>query len=106
MSIKEIRQLDTPKKKKWFDATANELNPLTYKTTFTRMTAKEVYDTFWRQGVKTKNIPARMVYVKSQIPTSLKAGTRKQGQVVAGILKKVPGKKNWETEQRCRMRTK
>ena len=64
MTIKEIRQLDTNKKKKWFDTTLKEYNSLMDKQTFTRMTATEVYDTYWRRGIKTKNLPARMVYVK------------------------------------------
>ena len=104
MTIKDIRQLDTAKKKKWFDATVKEMNSLIDKKTFTGMAAKEVYDTFWRHGVKTKNLPARMVYVKkSQILISLKDGKRKQGHVVVGILRTDHGKWNWEIEQRYQM---
>ena len=51
MTIKEIRQLATTKKKKWFDATLKEVTSLIGKKTFTRMTAQDVYDTYWRQGV-------------------------------------------------------
>ena len=60
--------MDTPKKKKWCDATSKELNSLCEKDTFTNMMAKDVYDTYWRQGVKTKNLPSRMVYVKKPDP--------------------------------------
>ena len=68
MTIKEIRQLDTPKKRKWYDATLKELNSLKSKNTFTRMTAKDVYDTFWRNGIRTTNLPSRMVYAKKPDP--------------------------------------
>ena len=32
------------------------------------MTATEVYDTLWRHNVRTKNLPARMAYVKKPDP--------------------------------------
>ena len=105
LTVKEIRQLDSKQKKKWFDATAKELNSLNEKKTFTRMTAKDVYDTYWRNGIKTKNLPSRMVYVKSLIQIFPMDGKKRPEHADAETSRKDHGRKNWELGQMYQMHT-
>ena len=45
-------------------AAIKEMNSLHGRKTFTRLTRKQCHDKYWRNGMKTKNLPSKVVLTK------------------------------------------
>ena len=64
VTIKEIRHMGSEEKDKWIKALVKELESLLDRKTFVKLTKKQANDLYWRNGIKTKNLPSKIVCVE------------------------------------------
>ena len=64
ISVKDFKEMDEKDKVKFVMAAIKEMESLTKRRTFTRLTRKQCHDRYWRNGIKTKNLPSKVVLTK------------------------------------------
>ena len=68
MTVKDIRRMNDDQKQIWVKAIEKELDSLINRKTFVKMTRKQVNDLYWRKGIKTKDLPSKLVCCKKTRP--------------------------------------
>ena len=64
ISVKDFREMNEKDKARFVVAAIKEMNSLINRQTFTRLTRKQCHDRYWRNGIKTKNLPSKVVLTK------------------------------------------
>ena len=68
VTVKDIRHMEHDQKQVWVKAIEKELESLINRKTFVKMTRKRANDLYWRNGIKTKDLPSKLVCCKKTQP--------------------------------------
>ena len=62
-----VEKMEGSEKSKWLDGMKDEMNSMDVREVFDEVTATGLNERYWRKGIKTNKIPAKMVMVKKPL---------------------------------------